>query len=328
MLSSAPMSNSMKRLFIYCLATFIGTAGAFAQESIFDELDQIAEAEQPKEDTASKSPRVLGVFFGNRVINGQSTETLPRNTMEFIIGHRFGRVNGGFYEFWGLDAASIRIGFEYSATDWLAVSIGRSSYLKTWDGYVKARFLSQRENGMPISAAIFLAAAMDGRKDLYPDDRPTFFSQRMSYTSQLLISSKITKWLSLQLMPTLTHYNLVETRQDPNTVFIMGAAARVKFTHNLGISAEYYPMINNNKENDYKNAVAIGIDFSTGGHVFQFQLTNAQAMFDSGFMRQTTGSFRKGDIHLGFNITRNFAVGHKKGQKKSKKDPNQEQTTW
>jgi hypothetical protein len=298
-----------------------------AQESLLDDLTELEELEKPKVDLSPKKERVLGVFFGNRVINGQSTETLPKNTMEFIIGHRFGRINGGFYEFWGLDAASIRIGFEYSATNWLAVSVGRSSFLKTWDGYVKARFLSQKENGMPISAAIFLAAAMDGRKNLYADDRPTFFSQRMSYTSQLLISSKVTKWLSLQLMPTLTHYNLVETREDNNTVFLIGAAGRVKISHNFGLTAEYYPMINNNENNGYRNAVAVGFDFSTGGHVFQIQLTNAQAMFDSGFMRQTTGNFWDGDIHIGFNITRNFALGHNKGQKKTK-SKSKENVSW
>lgn len=308
----------MKRILFVSLISLLGNTGLKAQENLFDELDQITTAEQPVDSTKNENPRVLGVFFGNRVINGQSTETLPKNTMEFIIGHRFGRLNGGFYEFWGLDAASIRIGFEYSATDWLAVSVGRSSFLKTWDGYVKARFLSQKENGMPISAAIFLAAAIDGRKDLYPDDRPTFFNQRMSYTSQLLVSSKVNKWLSLQLMPTLTHYNLVQNRDDKNTVFIMGAAARVKIKHNFGLSAEYYPRIMDNTDNGFKNAVAFGFDFSTGGHVFQIQLTNAQAMFDSGFMRQTTGDFWKGDIHLGFNITRNFALGHNKGEKKGK----------
>jgi hypothetical protein len=309
----------MKKLFVVTAILLSGWMAAFAQESLLDDLDMLAEAELGPVDTIDPSKqRVLGVFFGNRVINGQSTETLPKNTMEFVIAHRFGRLNGGFFEFWGLDAASIRIGFEYSVYDWLAVSIGRSSYLKTWDGYVKARFLSQKESGMPISATIFVGSALDGRRNLYPDDRPTFFSQRMSYTTQLLVSSKVTKWLSLQLMPTVVHYNLVETRDDKNTLFLMGAAARVKLTHNFGLTGEYYPRINDNPNNGFRNSFAVGFDFSTGGHVFQIQLTNAQAMFESGFMRQTTGNFWDGDIHLGFNITRNFALGHNKKDKKNK----------
>jgi hypothetical protein len=309
----------MKKLFVVTAMLLSGWMAASAQESLLDDLDMLAEAELGPVDTIDPSKqRVLGVFFGNRVINGQSTETLPKNTMEFVIAHRFGRLNGGFFEFWGLDAASIRIGFEYSVYDWLAVSIGRSSYLKTWDGYVKARFLSQKESGMPISATIFVGSALDGRRNLYPDDRPTFFSQRMSYTTQLLVSSKVTKWLSLQLMPTVVHYNLVETRDDKNTLFLMGAAARVKLTHNFGLTGEYYPRINDNPNNGFRNSFAVGFDFSTGGHVFQIQLTNAQAMFESGFMRQTTGNFWDGDIHLGFNITRNFALGHNKKDKKNK----------
>ncbi len=309
----------IKLIVLYFL--FLTFTSSVSAQGLLDELDMFAENELKEEVDTTKKEKVLGVFFGNRVINGQSTEILPKNTMEFIIGHRFGRLNSGFFEFWGLDAASIRIGFEYSIQDWLSVSIGRSSYLKTWDGYVKAKFLTQKENGMPISAALYLATAMDGRKRLYPDDRPTFFNQRLSFTSQLLVSSKVTKWLSLQVMPTLVHYNMVETSLDKNTLFLLGVAGRIKFTHNLGLSVEYYPRINDNPENGYKDALAIGIDFSTGGHVFQFQFTNAQAMFDSGFMRQTTGNFWKGDVHFGFNITRNFAIGHKKeGTKKSKKN--------
>jgi hypothetical protein len=309
----------MKKLIFTAFFSILTWASSIAQESLLDDLDAFAEAELGPSDTIDPSKqRVLGVFFGNRVINGQSTETLPKNTMEFVIAHRFGRLNGGFFEFWGLDAASIRIGFEYSIYDWLAVSIGRSSYLKTWDGYVKARFLSQKQNGMPISAAVFLGSAIDGRKNLYPDDRPTFFSQRMSYTTQLLVSSKVTKWLSLQIMPTMVHNNIVPTSADKNTLFLMGAAARIKLTHNFGLTGEYYPRINDNPNNEYRNSFAVGFDFSTGGHVFQIQLTNAQAMYESAFLRQTTGNFWGGDIHLGFNITRNFAVGHNKKDKKKK----------
>jgi hypothetical protein len=310
----------MKKLFALYIVFLILTPSIYAQ-GLLDELDFFAESELKEEIDTTKKEKVQGVFFGNRIINGQSTQMLPKKTMEFIIAHRFGTLNSGFFEFFGLDNASVRFGFEYAITDWMSVSFGRSSYLKTWDFNAKAKFLTQKENGMPISGVLYLSAALDGRKRLYPDDRPTFFNQRLSYTSQLLVSRKMTKWLSLQVMPTLVHYNLVETSLDKNALFLIGVGTQIRFTHNLGITAEYYARIKDNPSNDFKNTLAIGIDYTTGGHVFQFQFTNAQAMFDSGFMRQTTGNFWKGDVHFGFNITRNFAIGHnKEGGKKGKKN--------
>lgn len=300
----------MKKSLLFALLLTFFVDNSLAQGSLLDELDAITEEENKEPE--NKKEKTQGVFFGNRIINGQSTHMLPKKTMEFIVAHRFGTLNSGFFEFFGLDNASIRFGFEYAITDWMSVSFGRSSYLKTWDFNAKAKFLTQEENGMPISGVLYLSAAMDGRKRLYPDDRPTFFNQRLSYTSQLLISRKMAKWVSLQVMPTLVHYNLVETAADKNALFLMGVGAQFRIIHNLGITAEYYARIKDNPSNEYKDAFAIGIDYTTGGHVFQFQFTNAQAMFDSGFMRQTTGDFWKGDIHFGFNITRSIAIGHKK----------------
>ena len=51
-------------------------------------------------------------FRGTRIINGHSVETLVGGELEMIIGHRFGRLNDGFYELFGLDQANIRIGFD------------------------------------------------------------------------------------------------------------------------------------------------------------------------------------------------------------------------
>ena len=60
--------------------------------------------------TGQEIQYVSETFRGTRVINGQSVATLKEGEMDYIISHRFGRLNGGFYELFGLDQASMRMG--------------------------------------------------------------------------------------------------------------------------------------------------------------------------------------------------------------------------
>lgn len=267
----------------------------------------------------NRREKVLNTFAGTRLVNMHTTESYPRNTFVFIIQHRFGRVNGGFFEFFGLDAASMRFGFEYGILDNLTVGLGRSTYLKTWDGFVKYKILSQTtgKKQIPLSLSIMASAAMDGRKTLYSDNRPTTFSQRMSYAYQLLIARKFTNWLSIQLSPSLVHYNMVATKADKNLLFLMGGGVRFRITPAFSITGEYHFRIGDNPGGLSRNSAGLGFEINTGGHVFQITVTNSQPMFDSGYLRQTTGDITKGDIHLGFNITRAWGFGKYKAKKRA-----------
>lgn len=311
------MSKSLYAILISIIINAI-SINALAQGSLLDDLDAIpVDSTTIQETSTEKKERVYNTFIGNRLINGQSTEMLNKSVLEFNIAHRFGRVNSGWREFFGLDQASMRIGLQYGILDQLSVGVGRSTYLKTFDLYAKGKLLEQKVHGMPISAVAFTSIAFDTRKDLYPDDRPTYFSHRVSYSAQLLISRKFCEWFSLQIAPTMVHNNIVETRADKNTLFLMGVGAKFRVIERMGITAEYYARIKDNPNNGMHDALAIGFDYFTGGHVFQVQITNAQAMFEQGFMRQTSGNFFKGDIHLGFNMTRTFGLGGKERKKKS-----------
>lgn len=303
----------MKQILI-ALTLFLAGSTAYAQ-SLLDEVpDSSATDKKPKRE------RVYETFYGTRLINGHTIETNPKGSFVFIISHRFGRVNSGFYQFFGLDQSTVRFGFEYAILDNLMLGFGRSSNGAMWDGFVKYRFLDQTKGKrqIPLSLAGFASVSLDGRKYLYADQRKTPFSQRLAFTYQLLIARKFTKWLSVQLMPTVVHRNFVETKADQNLVFVQGIGVRFKVSPSVAIMGEYYYRVNERPNNGYHNSAAIGVDINTGGHVFQIQLTNSQSMFESGFLRQTTGDVLKGDIHLGFNITRTWGFGGK-GKKKPRK---------
>jgi len=137
------------------------------------------------------------------------------------------------------------------------------------------------------------------------------FSNRLYFSNQLLIARKINHWLSLQLMPTHIHYNLVPTVSEPNDVIALGAGGRVKLSNRLALTGEYYYRFT--ELSGYHNSASIGLDIETGGHVFQLMFTNATATTERAFIGQSIDDWADGGIHFGFNISRVFTVKHPKG---------------
>lgn len=282
----------------------IATLYASAQDDLLDLLDA---------ESSKQSYLVDATFKGTRLINGHSVETRHKNNLDFIISHRFGELSGGAYEFFGLDQSNIRIGLDYGVTDRFNIGVGRNSFQKTYDGYLKYRLLRQStgHKAMPISATWFSSMAIKTVKDPEYDD-VIDFSDRLAYTHQLLIARKFNSALSLQLMPSYVHFNSITEGQDNNDVLALGIGGRIKLTKRISLNAEYYYQFQTLTENTY-NSLAIGFDIETGGHVFQLQFTNSQAMIEKGFIAETSNDFFDGDIHFGFNISRTFQLGeHKK----------------
>ncbi|MEM8909265.1 MAG: DUF5777 family beta-barrel protein [Bacteroidota bacterium] len=284
---------------IFCCYLWCSSQSLSAQD---EDLLAILE-EEPTRDF------VMASFKTNRVINLHSLENTAKGVLDFKIGHRFGFLSGGFYELFGLDNATIRLGLDYGLTDQWTIGLGRSSFEKTYDGFVKYKFLRQSTGkiNMPITAAFFTSIAINGLRWENPN-RDHVFSQRLAYTFQLIVGRKFNKLFSLQLSPTLVHRNLVETEAEANDVFSLAAAARLKITKRMTINAEYLYTFPDQLATEFTNAFSIGIDLETGGHVFQLHFTNATAMVEKGFFTETTGRWQDGDIHFGFNVSRVFTI--------------------
>jgi hypothetical protein len=257
-------------------------------------------------------------FKTTRLVLGQSVENPAKGTLQFLIEHDFGRINSGAYNLWGLDMSTIRLGLEYGITDWLSVGIGRSSYEKTFDGSIKAKILRQSTGArnMPISLSFYGGGALNSLK-FTNTTRTNYFSSRMSYIAQLLIARKFSNAISLQITPTYIHKNFVPTRHDHNDQLAVGIGGRVKVTQRTSINAEYFYQIpgfinsytvSGTETAKYRNCLSLGVDVETGGHVFQFRVTNAQPMFERAFITETTGKWSKGDLYIGFTINRVFTL--------------------
>lgn len=249
---------------------------------------------------------VKGTFKGTNVINLQTVEQPGKNVLQFMIMHRFGKINDGSYNFFGLDNAVLRMGLTYGISSKFAVTVGRSSLDKTLDASVKYKVLQQSpKNIMPVSFSFYSSL-------IYPtikySDKPYLTARyRLIFTDQFIIARKFNEQLSLLVAPTLVHFNIVEKANDKNDVYVLGLGGRYKLTKRMSINAEYdYLPSGQLHTKDLTNSFSLGIDMETGGHVFQLVFTNSQGMIEPYYMAKTTGTWGKGDIYFGFNISRVF----------------------
>ena len=265
------------------------------------DLDLLDEPELETTDYTSAT------FKTNRVVNGHSIETVAKNEFDFKISHRFGFLSGGPYDMFGLDQATMRIGGDYGITDNLNVGLGRSTVDKTYDGFVKYKFMKQSTGlkTMPVTATWISHMGITTLKWPQPD-RQNYFSSRLHYTHQLLIARKFTEGLSIQLSPTLVHKNIVDSTKFKNDILSLGVGVRQKLTSRTTLNLEYYYVIPNQLEEDKTNVLSVGFDIETGGHVFQLFFTNSSGPFEKAFITDTKAKWLDGDIRFGFNIARVF----------------------
>lgn len=254
-------------------------------------------------------------FKSSRVINLHSPERVAPGDMVFRISHRFGTLNGGAYQLFGLDQASIRFGFDFGLTDWLMVGVGRSTYEKTYDSFVKAAILRQSSGArnMPFSAVWVSNMAVNSLRWVQPQ-RDNLFSSRLAFVHQLVIARKFSERFSAELVPTWVHLNFVATNEDLNDIPALGFGGRLKITRRTSLNLEYIARLAESSAPNvanYNDSFSVGFDIETGGHVFQLHLTNSLAMIEKGFIAETTDSWSKGGIHFGFNVTRVFSLGKK-----------------
>jgi hypothetical protein len=297
------MRNKPKYLLVLLLT--IAGGKSFAQD--IDSLNLLGNEKSQKE-------LVTRTFKSPRIIMAHSVEMLHPGVLDFRILHRFGTVNNGISDFYGLDEASMRLGLDYGLTNNLTVGIGRSTYRKEIDGFLKYRPIQQATGAKasPISVVLVGGATVITTKwtdTAHPDE----FVNRLAYYGQILIARKFTEALSIQLTPTILHRNLVDTKDDPNDMYAVGFGGRIKLSKRVSFNVDYFYVINQNKNLLVYNPLSFGFDIETGGHVFQLHFTNAVGMNERAILTETTNDWGQGAFSFGFNISRSFQIKKKKG---------------
>lgn len=279
---------------------FLLNSTAFFAQNLEDLLDETT-IDTPKTEL------VNATFKSVQLINSHSTKSPVNNQLIFLISHRFGFLNSGFSDLFGLDNATVRFGFEYGISNKLALGFGRSTYKRNYDFFGKYALLQQSKGvkNIPFSLSILGVSNVSSAK-WNNTNREYLFAHRMSYSAQLLIARKFNKSLSLQLMPTYVHRNLVEKVLDQNDIFALGTGGRIKLSNWVALTFEYHYLLPGETANNFENPLSVGVDIETGGHVFQLFFTNTSAVYDAAIIGETTDSWLDGDIRFGFNISRTF----------------------
>ncbi|MEO7310610.1 MAG: DUF5777 family beta-barrel protein [Chitinophagaceae bacterium] len=288
----------------------------FATISYAQDTKDIFKTATAEADSADKQKTelVFATFKGTRLMNGHTVETIKKGLLDFRISHRFGLVNKGGYEFFGLDNATERLGLDYGLSNRLNIGIGRSTYLKQMDGFIKYKLVQQATGKKAVPVTITLLAAII-RRTLHNTNplKPLTANDKTSYALQAIIARKFNDKTSVEITPSLVHFNTVPLATDANDRFSLGFGMRHKVSKRISLNAEYYAQFQ--KFDGYYNSLALGVDIETGGHVFQLHFTNSTGMTEPTFIHQTEGRWNKGDIHFGFNISRIFNLNKRKAKK-------------
>jgi len=280
---------------------FLCSLAVQAQESdLFDVFE---------EDT--KREVVYATFKGTQLINASTNETPGEGVLQFMMAHRFGSFNDDYlYNFFGLDNAQVRMQLDYGVTDRLNIGIGRSSFLKVADGFIKYQLLQQQQGTRTIPVSIALHSSTNYRNARYTDGIDHSMSDRFSYMHQAIIARKWNRKLSTLVSPSVVHFNLVPAAQDPNTTAHISLGARYKISNRMALTGESTLLSNREFSSGerYTTPFAIGVDIETGGHVFQLHISNTRAMNGPYWMARNPYIASNGGLFLGFNISRVFTV--------------------
>lgn len=252
--------------------------------------------------------RVKYAFKSSRVINSQSMEFINPGTMDFRILHRFGQLDQGYKNFFGLDQASMRMSFDFGLLHNLMVGVGRSTFKKEVDAFVKYAPIRQSTGpwSSPVTVAIVSGITMDGMPWADPS-RQNYFTSRLAYFNQIIIGRKFSEAFSLQVMPTLVHKNLVQLATDKNDILGLGVGGRIKLSKRMALTWDYTYVLDGLPDG-YYNPLSLGLDIETGGHVFQLHISNATGMNERAFLTETTGQWGQGQVRFGFNLSRMFQL--------------------
>jgi Membrane bound beta barrel domain (DUF5777) len=273
------------------------------------EVDLFAIKDEKVEDITTAA------FKSSRVINGQSIENVGVGVLDFKILHRFGNINQGAYNLFGLDQASMRMGLDYGVNKRMMVGVGRSTFEKQFDGFIKYKIIQQQTGLREIPLSLSLASTIiyKSLKDDPASAYLSYTSDKMSFAHQVILARKFNDYFTLQFTPTLVHYNLVANSNLPNDFKSLGISFRQRVSKRVNLTGEYFYRID--KLNGYNDPLTLGLDIETGGHVFQLHVTNATGMTERTFINETAGSWSNGDIRFGFNITRAFTLKKPKALK-------------
>ncbi|MDC8005881.1 DUF5777 family beta-barrel protein [Aureisphaera galaxeae] len=249
---------------------------------------------------------VPATFKMTRIAFGHSTETRSKGVLEVFAANRFWNTPEPRSQSFAADKLSTRIALEYGISDRLSMGIGGTTFDGLFDGYLKYSLFNQQggDDPFPFNITLFQGGSYNSSGIPNPainDD----FNDRLSFTSQILISRRVSSNFSVQVAPTYVHKSLGLTTEDPNNFFAMGFGARYKLGLHVAVVSEYYATFNPIESFNTYGPFALGVNWELSDVQLQFMLTNAVNMVEDTFITQTRNNFnfKNPNLNFGFNAT-------------------------
>ncbi|WP_340200052.1 DUF5777 family beta-barrel protein [Ascidiimonas sp. W6] len=245
-------------------------------------------------------------FKMTRIALGHSTEVRSKQILEIFITNRFWNLPTPRSQSFVADKMSSRFALEYGVSDKLSFGIGATTFDGLFDGFLKYKLITQRKGAKatPFSITLFQGSSYNSSGITSSINRDNF-ANRFSFTSQVLISRKISSDFSFQISPTFIHKGLRFSDEDDANFFAMGFGARYKIGPHLSIVSEYYHTLNPIQSIETYDPFALGVNWELGDILLQFMLTNARNMVEDTFITQTPNNFnfKNPNLNFGFNVT-------------------------
>lgn len=282
----------------------------------FSMLAQFTAFAQEEGTEAPVKERPARPAFESGLLFDAATTTLqPAKTLELIIQHRFGTMDNGITDLYGIWAPSnIRLGLNYSLLNNLQVGIGTTKFNKMQDIQIKYNVIQQtRSNKIPVTVSVYEVVGIDGSADSKFGVNYKF-SNRVNYFTQVIVSRRFNDKISLQVAPGFTHYNSMDSTMDHDRISL-SFAGRYKFSpqSSLVLAGDFPMQIQgisehsktiNDAAEKMKPNFTVGLEVSTSTHAFQIYLGSSQGILPQEGIMFNKNDFFNGNILLGLNITR------------------------
>ena len=239
---------------------------------VFLIIPLLAISQEKVTDTIVKEKPERAAFESAFLIDNPTNVLFNKNTLEVTMAHRFGEFGNtnDLVGFWG--SANIRIALSYAVHDRLTIGFGTSKYKRYQDFNWKAALLRQtRSNKMPVSVTYYGNYVIDARSKnlglfLNTEDRFSFFNQ-------LIIARRFNPNLSLQIAPSISHYNVVE-KEMRNDMIAIAFGGRYKVSPQTSVIVDYSQPLTKFAKFNPSPGLSLGVEFGTSAHTFQLFITN------------------------------------------------------
>lgn len=312
----------MKKLMTLFMLAFVAPVFLFAQE----------EATETKKENSNKSLLGYWVAQGDKpvrnpyesgyLIDNATNVIQTAGTLEFVIQHRFGTMDNGLSDFWGIyGAANTRLGLNYSITDWLQLGIGTTKNYMVQDIGLKVNLLQQsREDKVPVSVTYFGDWSIQGKGKEEDYGMDYSFSDRFAFFNELLVTRKFTDWFTFSVGGSFTHFNQVDSLYDHDRI-AMHFLGRIKVSPQTSVIVNYDLPLNikgisewgdhhyesaGMKRDDYLSSpnLGFGVEIATSTHAFQIFAGTSTLLVPQYNTMKNFNHASDGDFFIGFNITR------------------------